>query len=850
MSFPNLDRCSCGSPNRDNLKQFPLRIEQNQNNYLKNPVKNNVKNKNIWDNLKAFENGDVKKHLESKKKATSKHSRRNSDVSVYTFLNGNASTKVKQENGNLPIKTEKETFEKVNNESNEKILSQNENAEKKVNNNSTDENENVDSVKTTEVKNNAACVRPLRQFCSDNTHAANGKNNDANKINKSQNFDNLNAQIVKSNNELTNGELVKTSGGKDNVTNNLALESSAESNLDKNQINYSKKNRSSKHNIRNEADRGNDENKSNDKNATSNDSSNSTSQEYTALSYDVNYVKVSPPRLTRRSKKSEETCLEKFTTGSLSFKPKKNLHQNKRLFKAPPKTPCKENDEQEKAVLEDKSEKDKKEIKSENEEKQLLEVTFTVLVEKGAVKSMNPNVKVGSGKISNEKLQIDPESKRNVVESINEALKKGIQSQTKNQSQTDCIDGLKNCDVEIIPQNKNKKDYFSFDYEKRKAPEGRQSPYKIESEFKKDENLMCYQSLDRKQSMVQLKNGKIDLSYEVKLGKEKYQTLANFGTLRKINKLNQTNITTTAVIHAPFDADVRKEEADHAYHGRFTSNLCEYRHESKENKTIGREMSYSFWKKNKTSMSSIAVEDEATHMNWDDLMKEAKNLGIPLKRPNQEPIEKPRHKSFSFSSRLFSALSSNWLNWKTDNQMTTSLCGGEFGKHNRHDLYNGNYKTYYEDKKESFLKDKLGFLNFLFGKKPSKLYDADCPLCRQQKGNDFYQYKMLPQSAHVSPKHFPNPPKITKGVKRSASTHRPKPIRGEYFFRNNCPECPPCTCYSDYSTNFKTSRFSLSPASKCYKKCLKKVNNLSNSYHDPRANKSLQNFNPADAEYR
>ena len=952
MSFPNLDRCSCGSPKRDNLKQTPLRSEQNnQNNYHKTPVP--LKTSNI----QSAKNGMVKdgtplvdeiqdndpKISAEKDKMVIKHSRRKSDASVYTFTNGNACEKnnnfneknVKNENnggievtknGNVEkneVDDEKRDLgrEKSDGECLDKIKNNIKTMKKDMfddvivagNDKKTTCDQNCQNGKTKNNTNNNSIIKAVQPSTreknqTDNNNKNNNnnnKNNNNNNKNNNNNNNNINNNKNKSNNNNSSNKCnslnskshpnhnkvetrnsIKTTdkGDKPNNSSNTRTSTSAATNNSNNQnqstLTTNETSNNTNKNIKNPssnttttiaintttATTSNTTNTTNNASTTTNNKStnNSSSQEYTALSYDVNYVKVSPPRLTRRSKKSEEGFPESGSNTTL-FKAKKTPQQPKRMFKAPPKTPSSDETGTFKSSSDQDQRKESKEGGDEkSRDKQLLEVTFTVLVEKGSVTSMNPNVKeLGDAGMEDKKLQFDSDSKKFVVDSINEALKKNMNSKQAVEGREDYIDAPLPGMSEHSVYNGERLRRPNFELEKRKAPEGQPSNYAMENmeKLRPEESLMCYQSLDRKQSVVQLKNGKVDSAYEVKLGREKYQTLANFGTLRKNNKLNRTNFTTTALIHAPFDAESHKTPQTHSQHGRFVSNLCEYGDRGKENHSIENELKYSFWKKNKLSISNITAEDEVTHMNWDDLMREAKSLGIPLRRPHQTPQgseEKIKNKHLGFSSRLLNTLSANWLNWRSESQMTRSFCGGDFAKQNRGQLYSDqNYRSFCEVKKTSPIKEKLGFFNFFFGKNKShKPFDADCPVCKLQQESNPYHYRVLPQSVQGSPSHGATTPGLMKVIKRSASTHRPRPSHGEYFSRDGCPECPPCTCYADTPNNLKASRFSLSPATKCYKKCLKKVCNLSDYHqqqrppHDQRTNKSLHNFSVIDADYR
>ncbi|ESN97638.1 hypothetical protein HELRODRAFT_193167 [Helobdella robusta] len=598
---------------------------------------------------------------------------------------------------------------------------------------------------------------------------------------------------------------------------------------------------------------------SSSRNYCKNETANKTEKDldYTALSYDVNYVKVSPPRLTRRPKKSDDgnDVGNKPDVKLESSFVKRDKSQPKRLQKAPAKSPEKEiagEDENEIVAKNSTSTK-------ENDSQNVLELTFTVVLDKETLKNVRRNINLSESDESDDKnrteeVQLDETSQRIVAETITEVLAKTgqlgnvINSNALNSSMNlasvnnDKNDCTLTKSMNVI--NEPNFDKYKLNEKIHQASEGTKNisslknvqPFDVKLTDKtqnaevaqKETTQLTYQTLERQlptrtssnqtqhQNASQRQFKSLDETYNSK----KYQTLSNFSP-------KQNRIVTKAQVHASFDAEClpsKNKNDPHYFHGRFVSNICDYGKENhlsvKNHKKYPTNGYFQEWSGH--SINNIAVEDEQTHMNWDDLMKEAKSLGIPLKRPGGNE-EKPKRSSNSFSNRLLSSFGTNAGNRKSDMNMAKSVCGGELGRSVYFDDYDYRtssvvYHCSYGPKKSSPSKEKLRLVDFLFGRnRNTKSFDEDCPLCKKQSSSQYGHHSC---SGHNYSK--------TASSKKSAFSNLHKQSKYRCT-KNSCPECV-CTCFDAYHKTGATRSSSSPPPASTLKIKHKDGNN--NNYYE------------------
>lgn len=622
------------------------------------------------------------------------------------------------------------------------------------------------------------------------------------------------------------------------------------------------------------------------------------STEYTPLSYDVNYVKVSPPRLTRRPKKFDENTdnnnnnssnnnshASSHSCGPLSRaqrlvvgKPAPEDKQNqKRTLKAPPRTPPEESKPEKGG--QDKTNAPKVSLKtvagsskpfsgqstvtpSPADEDEVLELTFTVLLEKGTLKRMNKvkgeDTNSATIKVKTENVKLDADSKRLVAESITEALKEN--AGFGNVSIVEVADTNREGPVGKSSQTSKKTNSNNT-----KANVNKHDPSGVSKSPMHDRNSLAsksfdccdsksskfqevaasYQSLDRKHT-VQRDRRQLDGIKEAgstiaedEGAAKKYQALNNFSPLHG-------RLTTSAIIPRPGvhgTANDFKKNRMANLHSRYDSDVCDYEtNEYKIRKMFAKPSfninnprvkgKYSSYHYGSSKDGSQAAE-ELTHMNWDDLMLEAKSLGIPLKRPEKMPSETDKDALKFSQGNITSRFLRNFVGKKAGLKLTKSICGGELSRTRDeyfNDLSSTSYQCPYETKKSSPFREKFRFVDLILGRsKSSKTLADDCPLCRQQQQQS--QSNFLSRGKNL--------------LKRSLSTNRGINMKQGASFKN--PKCSKercydygctcyCTCKGKQGMDVKVLRSNSSPppmslkqnfcrksgcSSKCYDSCCK-----------------------------
>ena len=630
------------------------------------------------------------------------------------------------------------------------------------------------------------------------------------------------------------------------------------------------------------------------------DSETPNSTEYTPLSYDVNYVKVSPPRLTRRPKKADEntdnnnnnhasshSCgplsrAQQLVVGKHASEDKQN---QKRTLKAPPRTPPDESkpekgshDKTNATFINHNAPKvslktapgSSKTFSSQTmvtpsqaDEEEVLELTFTVLLEKGTLKRVNKvkgeDTNSATIKLKTDNVKLDADSKRLVAESITEALKEN--ASFGNVSIVEVAD--KNCEGSVgkssqITNKKINSNDTKSDIRKHNPSGISKSPMHdrnslasksfdcCESKGSKFQEVAAsYQSLDRKHTIQRdrrqldgIKEGGSTVIEDEGAAK-KYQALNNFSPLH-------SRLTTSAIIPRPGGHGSANDFKKHRLanlHSRYDSDVCDY--ETKEHKIQRMFAKPSFnnnklWVKGKysshhygSSKDSSQAAEELTHMNWDDLMLEAKSLGIPLKRPEKMPSETDKDTLKFSQGNITSRFLKNFVSKKAGLKLTKSICGGELSRTRDeyfNDLSSTSYQCPYETKKSSPFREKFRFVDLILGRSKSSktLYD-DCPLCRQQQQQN--QSNFFSRSKNL--------------LKRSISTNRGINMKHGANFKN--PKCSKehcydygctcyCTCKGKQGMEVKVLRSNSSPppislkqnfcrksgcSAKCYDSCCK-----------------------------